>query len=364
LRKGEEAFHQYYAKLFGSRWPALQALLERPSHHLELREGLIRSYYLDPASVAVASLLPLPPPLPVVPLPSPSALVVPPPLPLPPPSDTSPAEILDLCAAPGGKTLVLAVRLQRMYDRGAGNVGDAGLAVAPCRLVANEKSSSRRQRLLRVLDTHLPGPQRSRVSVYGHDASRWGVYRPSTAAAVLADVPCSTEGHVLQDPAELSRWSPTRIHRNAKLQHAILAAAIDTVVPGGYVLYSTCALTPEENDDVVSWALERRAGLVEVVPPEELPALSFQEDSSHEGSFHEDSFQEDGTGPLAPSGDTTPGWSDLRAAAASTLATAERTDRGLHILPDISAGAGPMYVALLRRKLVTDTGDSATLATR
>ncbi len=311
----------------------MKASIERPSVHLEFRDSLTRPYYLDPASVAVASLLPL------------RVHRI----------DDEPTEVVDLCAAPGGKSLVLAMRLSRLYyglnqrrsgagpgqsadpgpsagpgqsadpgpPAGPGQSADSdpGMPVEPFRLVANEKSSSRRRRLVRVLDTHLPKALRSSVSVYGHDATRWGVHRPASAAAVLADVPCSTEGHVLQNPLELSRWSPSRIRRNVLLQHAILAAAIDTVKPGGHVLYSTCALTPEENDDVVSWALARRAGLMEVVLPGNLPTYSFPEDE-------------------VPT--------DLRQSAVSVLVAAERTGHGLQILPDRAAGAGPMYVALLR----------------
>lgn len=252
-RNGAEAFSGYYRNLFGDRWDTLRDALHHEAPRVAWGDP---PYYLDPASVAAARLLPLG------------------------------QRNLDLCAAPGGKALILARRM------------------APeAQLTTNERSRARRARLLRVLEEHLPHATRERITVTGHDAARWGIYEPDSYDAVLVDVPCSSERHVLAAPAELERWSPSRVSRLAVQQFAILAAAIDSTRPGGAVLYSTCALTPEENDGIVARALKRRADRIalDVIQPRELDC-------------------------------------------------GEPTEYGIHILPDRCDGAGPMYIARLRRR--------------
>ncbi|WP_018525100.1 hypothetical protein [Alkalispirochaeta alkalica] len=255
---GEALFHEYYRELFGDRWDSLRNALAGDSPRIALGDP---PYYLDPASAAVARLLPLG------------------------------KKNLDLCAAPGGKTLILASRL-----------GEGAT------LTANERSRARRERLRRVLKEHLPGDLHPRLHVTGHDAQRWGLHEPNQYDAILADVPCSSERHVLADPLELARWNPKRIRRIATTQFAILAAAIDSARPGGYILYVTCALTDQENDLLLERALARRGQRVE--------ALSLD--------------------PASLSGEG--------------LSSPEATTWGLQILPDRCDGAGPLYCALLRRR--------------
>ena len=260
--RGADGFETYYSGIYGHRWPALKAALLRPATHTALRDGLLQPYYLDPASVAVAGLLPL----------------------------AGARRVLDLCAAPGGKALVIAQRLAKEAEPGAV-------------MTANERSRRRRGRLIAVLDAHLPPETRGRVSVTGHDATQWGVHQPDQWDAILADVPCSSEQHVLGAPEELAKWSPSRVRRLAVQQGAILAAAVDSLRSGGHVLYVTCALSPEENDAVVEKILRKRADRVDRVDPPAVPV---------------------------------PG--------------AETTRHGLHILPDRAAGTGPLYCALLRKR--------------
>ena len=88
--------------------------------------------------------------------------------------------VLDMCAAPGGKSLLLAEAM-----------GDAG------RLVANELSPTRRAKLKTILEDCLPGEQRKHIQVTGHDATRWGLHEPDHYDRVLLDAPCSSERHVL-----------------------------------------------------------------------------------------------------------------------------------------------------------------------
>ncbi|MFP4374746.1 MAG: RsmB/NOP family class I SAM-dependent RNA methyltransferase [Spirochaetaceae bacterium] len=251
-RGGRPGFEQYYESVFSGRWPELRTALLSDPAYAELGPPLTRSYYLDDASRIAAESLPL----------------------------EGAADILDMCAAPGGKALVLA----------AGMDADA-------RLVANERSAARRERLRRVLDDHLPPAIRGRVTVTGHDATKWGLYEQHAYDRILLDVPCSSERHLLSAPEHLERWTKARTRHLAVQAFAMLAAAIDAARPGGLVLYSTCALSPEENDGVIDKAEKRRAGRFRVRPVE------------------------------SP-------W-------------AERTRHGYHILPDSAEGRGPIYVSLL-----------------
>jgi 16S rRNA (cytosine1407-C5)-methyltransferase len=145
------------------------------------------------------------------------------------------AVILDACAAPGGKTLVLASRM-----------------AAGTMLLANELSSPRRRRLAAVLDMHLPPERRAMVTVSGFNAAA-AAGRQSERdrfAAVLLDAPCSSERHVMRDAKAFSRWKPGRPRFLAARQWALLSAAFLLLCPGASLVYATCALTPEENDGV------------------------------------------------------------------------------------------------------------------
>jgi 16S rRNA C967 or C1407 C5-methylase (RsmB/RsmF family) len=157
--------------------------------------------------------------------------------------------VLDLCAAPGGKTLILAEGLAESGE-----------------LVANDRSPGRVQRLRRVLTDYLPEAVRQRVRVTQRDARSWGVREPAAFDAILLDAPCSSEAHVLRDPAELDKWSEGRVERLAQDQYALLTSALLALRPGGRLVYSTCALAPIENDGVVRRVLERGRHGAQVEP--------------------------------------------------------------------------------------------------
>lgn len=268
---GASAFESWYGELYGARWPALRTALLVPVRHATWERGLVAPYYLDSGSIEAA-------------------------LALPPPDEGG--SVLDMCAAPGGKTLVLASRL----PAGAG-------------ITANEFSRDRKVRLVSVLDGHLPPAVRERVTVTGRDASRWSRYEQAAYDRILLDAPCSSERHVLSAPAYLDQWSPARIRNLAQRQWALLSGAWLVLRPGGYLVYSTCALSPGENDGVLA-RLVSKYDDVEIIDP-----LSAQ---GHQASIPPE---------LASS-------------------RAERTEWGRHVLPDTADGAGPLYYALARKKPV------------
>lgn len=271
------SFDEFYTLQWGDRWQTLKSALQQPARHFSLQNTLMQTYYLDPASVWAAELLPLPGE-------SGSPLMC----------QDSPLQILDMCAAPGGKSLVLLQRLIAAWQ--------------PFHLTANDRSSQRRRRLHNVLDTHLPDDIPGKVTVTGHDACRWGLHEKDRYDLIIADVPCSSEAHVIQSPAHLQQWSAARAKRLAQQAYTILLAALDAVAPNGIILYSTCSVNSSENDGVVKRVLKRRA--------EQCSSIDLQQRR-----------------------DSVPHWLD----------TAEQTEYGYQILPDTSTGAGPLYAALLRK---------------
>jgi 16S rRNA (cytosine967-C5)-methyltransferase len=138
--------------------------------------------------------------------------------------------VLDACAAPGGKTLILAERNRQ------------------ARIVAMESSEPRFAQLQQRL-----APHSARVECRLADATT--LSEDSAFDLALADVPCSGTGTLGRNPEIRHRLRPNDLARQAERQRAILAAALRAVRPGGFVLYSTCSLEPEENVQVVAVVL-------------------------------------------------------------------------------------------------------------
>ncbi len=156
------------------------------------------------------------------------------------------SKILDCCAAPGGKTRVLAERNPK-----------AGIVAL--------ELHEHRARLLRKL---VPAQN---VEVITSDVLTF-----STSAGfdrVLADVPCSGTGTLAHNPEIKWRLKPEDLADLHARQLAILSAAMRQVVPGGRVIYSTCSLEREENEDVVEKAISGQSGFRTVDCREELERL-------------------------------------------------------------------------------------------
>ena len=151
-----------------------------------------------------------------------------------------PEKILDCCAAPGGKTLILAERNPAAH------------------IVACETSPPR----LEQLRERLAGLG-DRVECRFADAT--ALTFNSEFDLVLADVPCSGTGTLSRNPEIRHRLRPDDLPRQAERQRAILSSALRAVRPGGRVVYSTCSLEPEENEDVVAAVLAENAN-ARVIP--------------------------------------------------------------------------------------------------
>src|SRR5690606_30321837 len=110
---------------------------------------------------------------------------------------------------------------------------------------------ARRERLRKVMDEYLPASVRSRVEITGHDAGKWCLYEKEAYDLILLDVPCSSERHLLQKESYMQDWAPGRTKRLAGEQWKFLSSSIQVLRPNGRLLYSTCSISPLENDRVM-----------------------------------------------------------------------------------------------------------------
>jgi 16S rRNA (cytosine967-C5)-methyltransferase len=145
-------------------------------------------------------------------------------------SNQNQKKILDACAAPGGKTLILADRNPQ------------------ARVIACESSPRRLAELRERLTTYA-----DRVECRLADAAE--LESDSAFDLALVDVPCSGTGTLGRNPEIRHRLQLDDLPRLAQRQRDILRAALRAVRPGGRVVYSTCSLEPEENERVVGAAL-------------------------------------------------------------------------------------------------------------
>lgn len=237
-------FEKFYSEMWGERWPDLLQAIQIPEKQVARRnlflagegplwltdfdfkeiprdsEGLLQYYVLDLASIYAAQ-----------------ALAV-------QPGDM----VLDMCAAPGGKTLILAEALQ---DEGE--------------LSANEMSEARRDRLKKVIQQYIPRSVRDRVWITGKDGGKFALSHKDKFDRILVDAPCSGERHLLLNKTEMHEWKPARSEKLAQRQYALLTAALLAVRVGGRIVYSTCSISSWENDDVIARLLKKKAGQFSVV---------------------------------------------------------------------------------------------------
>jgi 16S rRNA C967 or C1407 C5-methylase (RsmB/RsmF family) len=215
-----EKFNTFYHDIYQSRWEKLKTALLSPEHYQvsfeveaedtpihnlkrhqpgqqpqRLENGLLKEYFLDPASLLVAQALPL----------------------------EKAQRVLDMCAAPGGKSLALYAKLRNMSSS--------------AELILNEISQPRRESLTKVIQNYIPRESRDRIWVKGMDGVRYGLQQPEGFDAILLDAPCSGEGHLMENNKEMEVWSPQRTKGLAIKQYSLLSSAWMALRPGGFILY-------------------------------------------------------------------------------------------------------------------------------
>lgn len=144
--------------------------------------------------------------------------------------------VLDLCAAPGGKTSQLAAALN-----------GAGL------LVANEYVAARAE----VLKSNLERMGVSNAVVLNESPERIAAALPAFFDRILVDAPCSGEGMFRKEPEALRQHSAALVAQCAALGASILDSAAEALAPGGEIVYSTCTFAPEEDEGQVAAFLAR-----------------------------------------------------------------------------------------------------------
>jgi 16S rRNA C967 or C1407 C5-methylase (RsmB/RsmF family) len=253
-------FDEYFFSIYGERWAALRHSLLAPSARSTYSlYGGHATYSLDPASIEVATALNL----------------------------QSDSKILDLCAAPGGKTLILFDRWMKLKNDPSGQ------------FTSNELSFARRKKLEEVLRTHVPEEIRNQIKVTQWDGEQVGMRQKEQYDRILVDAPCSSERHLLEQDAQQMDWKKSRTENLARRQYSLLCSALLALKPNGELIYSTCSISPKENDEVIARILDRKSDQAEII---ELP-----------------------------------------------LRMGQRTRYGIEIFPDQCAGAGPIYYAGLRK---------------
>ncbi len=167
-------------------------------------------------------------------------------------------EVLDLAAAPGGKTLLIAGCME--------NQG---------RIAAVEAVKGRFHRLRANLDRC--GVQIAQC--YLDDGRRTGRKTGERFDAVLLDAPCSSEARIRLDvPSSFEHWSTRKIKETSRKQRGLIRSAYAALKPGGTLVYSTCSFAVEENELVVAYLLkhEPQAEVLALAPPpqEHMPGLT------------------------------------------------------------------------------------------
>ncbi len=159
--------------------------------------------------------------------------------------------VLDLCAAPGGKSTQIAG-----YLRGEGF------------LLSNEYSPKR----AKILSRNIERMGIANALVTNETAERLAARFPGWFDRVLIDAPCSGEGMFRKEEAAVTDWSLDTVAMCAQRQAEILRHGAAMVRPGGRLVYSTCTFAPEENEQVIAAFLQENPDFF----PEIVPAPWFQ----------------------------------------------------------------------------------------
>lgn len=150
--------------------------------------------------------------------------------------DVKPGDkVLDLCAAPGGKSTELAEKL-----KGSGI------------LVTNDISNSRAKALLKNIE--LFGVKNA--IVMSENPKKLVNYFKGYFDKILVDAPCSGEGMFRKEPSMIKNWEEYGVEYYSEIQKEIIEYATIMLKPGGLMAYSTCTFSPEENEGTIQYLLE------------------------------------------------------------------------------------------------------------
>ncbi len=155
--------------------------------------------------------------------------------------------VLDLCAAPGGKSTLIS---QFLYDEGL--------------LISNEVN---RQRVF-ILSENIQKWGNGNTVVTHNRARDFGDRLPHLFDCIVVDAPCSGEGMFRKDNKAQDEWSLRNVEMCSKRQQEILMDVWDALKPGGLLIYSTCTFNEKEDEEVVRFVMERLGAELLRVPVE------------------------------------------------------------------------------------------------
>jgi 16S rRNA (cytosine967-C5)-methyltransferase len=200
-------------------------------------------------------------------------------------SVAAPKRILDCCAAPGGKTAVLALR-HPSAEIVAADVNEKRLETLRSRLDRGGPATARVKTVLADLTKPMGGPKASlkvaastskKIIIVGAKPSEKDLaeqpaepeipLHPAIVGKfdlILCDAPCSGTGTLGRNPEIRHRLRESDLPRQADRQRAILTQALALLAPGGRLVYSTCSLEPEENEGIVQQVLAATPGIAKI----------------------------------------------------------------------------------------------------
>lgn len=184
--------------------------------------------------------------------------------------DPHPGEhILDMAAAPGGKTSHIAA-----------------ITKNKAHIVANDASKVRFFKMREIFT--LLGVKAETVLHDGRNARQ--AFGNRLFDRILLDAPCSGEAAINpNEPKSYAAWTPGKVKRLSRLQEQLLINAYDCLKVGGTLVYSTCTINPEENEFVVARLLKRRGAVLETitqVPADARPGLTVWQDKTLPQELH------------------------------------------------------------------------------
>jgi 16S rRNA C967 or C1407 C5-methylase (RsmB/RsmF family) len=293
--------------------------------------------------------------------------------------------ILDLCAAPGGKSLAI---IQQLYDSQsvsiiAANGKERAEGTADhvnWRLVCSDSSNNRLIRLKTMLKQYLPANILNRVDIVLGDGTspafcqhfnELGTLARSASFdsiqyfdRILVDAPCSSERHLLHDNTEFLKWNAKRGKVNQERQIQLLLTAVKLVKSGGdyddqlilisimtsrsstivgRIVYSTCALNQNENDDVIEELIKRIAKLNKKMAVKSVCSSGSFETEVYSGKLNSATSYTETRCQLRIEIE------DLKQSPSIVgLPFGDLTKYGIQILPDTCDGWGPIYASSLR----------------
>ncbi len=313
--KGENGFNEYFLLQYKNRWEPIKYVLQKhdrqyvcvsnysPYVHVNTcsidRDDVIEHavfegghnmfrYFLGAASFSVAELIYL------------HVNIF---------LKTAGCKILDMCAAPGGKIISLFSLLAQKNSIPTKDT--------PFSIYINDVSYTRTARLKHTILQYLSCNLFSSVDIkmITKNACLFGKTNKNEFDFIIVDAPCSSERYILQNKEALSSWNSARCKRDASKQTGLLCAALDACKIGGYVLYITCSLCERENSMLVDWVMQKRKCKC-------LPINIIKTPTGLE-------------------------WNSIT----KNILTPEYTNRGEYtILPDLSYGSGPLFMALLQKQ--------------